>query len=177
MTLHSFRESLASSHQAEDLECWQEIYQKAFPTMLRAVCVREDGEHQRAGIDRVIVLASGKTVLVDEKVRYIEYPGDLLLEFISNDATGAPGWIEKHLLADYIAMAYYYTGQAFFLPVIQTQAAWKANREEWIRKYRLPPAMNRMGRDKRYGTHSCAVPEWELFSAINECFRVSFQVT
>ena len=30
---------------------------------------RDDGEHQRAGIDRSVILANSKQLLIDEKVR------------------------------------------------------------------------------------------------------------
>jgi hypothetical protein len=49
---------------------------------------------QRQGIDRVIHLANGQTIYIDEKKRASVYP-DILLEYISVDKTGALGMIDS----------------------------------------------------------------------------------
>jgi hypothetical protein len=79
MTVHNFSDSLEKSKAQEDAAWWPVVYKKAFPGYVAAVSVRNDGWAQRGGIDRVITLKSGKTVTVDEKVRYESY-NDILLE-------------------------------------------------------------------------------------------------
>ena len=100
--VHDFSDSLAASHRASDLSIWEEIYRKSFPDFLAMVDHRQDGEHQRAGIDRSVMLENSKQILIDEKIRWKPYP-DIAVEYLSNDRTGAPGWACKPLRADYIA--------------------------------------------------------------------------
>ena len=50
--MHDFGESLRFSHSASDLPIWEEVYRQAFPSFAAMVDHRQDGEHQRAGIDR-----------------------------------------------------------------------------------------------------------------------------
>ena len=102
--VHDFADSLAASHRASDLPIWEEIYRKSFPDFLAMVDHRQDGEHQRAGIDRSVILENSKQILIDEKIRWKPYP-DIAVEYLSNDRTGAPGWACKPLRADYIAYA------------------------------------------------------------------------
>jgi hypothetical protein len=173
--MNNFRNDLAFSHACEEMDCWREIYSLAFPTMSAMVDHRQDGQHQRAGIDRTIVLANGKSITVDEKVRRKDY-GDVLLEYISNDRTQSPGWIEKHLLCDFIAYAVLPTGKAYLLPVIQLQIAWQKNKESWMdmatskrNGYRLCSAKN-----DYYNTQSISVPVRDLFAAIGSALRVDF---
>lgn len=133
---HNFFESLAASHAAEDLPIWEECYRQAFPDMVAMVNHRQDGEHQRAGIDRSIILANSKQITIDEKVRFKNKRtgrvyDDIALEFLSNEQTGAPGWVCKPLLCDYIAYAIAPLGRCYLMPVVQLQTAWKKHRD-WI---------------------------------------------
>ena len=167
--LHKFADSLSRSHTAEDCPAWLEIYRKAFPSMSTMISHREDGQHQRAGIDRSVILHNGKQVWIDEKARFRHYCGDILLEYLSNTRTGALGWVEKMLLCDYIAVAYLPSGCAFLLPVIQLQSAWEINREQWITQYGTIAAKN-----QGYETLNTPVPTNILFSAMGGQLRVSF---
>lgn len=165
---HDFNESLAKSHSASDLPIWEEVYQKAFPTMLAMVDHREDGEHQRAGIDRSVILANAKQLLIDEKVRFKDY-GDILIEFISNDRRQSPGWAEKDLRCDYIAYAVIPSGRCFVLPVPQLQLAWKFKKADWIQRFGTRAAQN-----EGYRTINCPVPVGVLFPAITKAMNIPF---
>lgn len=176
--VHDFQERLAFSHAAEDWPVWEEIYRKAFPSFSAMIDHRQDGEHQRAGIDRSVILSNSKQILVDEKARdpksltpedWKRYQ-DILLEYLSNDVTGAPGWVCKPLRADYIAYAVMCAGLCFLLPVPQLQLAWSNNSTEWIAQFGKKPARN-----PGYRTWSCPVPVNTLFPAIGKCLRVSFR--
>lgn len=166
--IHDFADSLAASHAASDLAIWEQIYRLAFPTFCAMVDHREDGEHQRAGIDRSVILANSKQLLIDEKVRNKDY-GDILLEYVSNDRFNSPGWVCKPLRADYIAYAIVPAGRCYLLPVIQLQIAWARHGDLWKHEFRNVPAHN-----NGYTTHSVAVPPERLFPAIGGALRVSF---
>lgn len=171
--VHDFGESLLRSHAASDLPIWLEIYRKAFPEMLACVDHRQDGEHQRAGIDRSVILANSKQILIDEKIRYPNAKGvvyhDIALEYLSNDRTNALGWVCKPQRADFICYAIAATGKAFLLPVPQLNQAWARNGAVWREMYGEKPAQN-----NGYRTWNCPVPVAVLFKAIGECLRVDF---
>ena len=166
--VHDFADSQAASHRASDLPIWDEIYRKSFPDFLAMVDHRQDGEHQRAGIDRSVILENSKQILIDEKIRWKPYP-DIAVEFLSNDRTGAPGWACKPLRADYIAYAIAPLGMCYLLPVIQLQQAWRRKGELWKASCFIVRAPNR-----GYTTLSAAVPVHELFSEIGRALRVPF---
>lgn len=165
----SFDSDLTFSHAAEDMPCWREIYAAAFPTMSAMVNHRANGDHQRAGIDRSVILDNSKQVLIDEKARRIADTGDIMLEFVSVSTTCAPGWVEKPLLCDYIAYAFLPSGRAYLLPVIQLQAAWRENADRWKAKYGRRVVYN-----KNYQTHCCPVPTDVLYPAIGKMLRAQF---
>src|SRR5208283_547587 len=102
MTIHVFGESLARSRSRESASFWLATYRKAFPTLLTAEPIRDDGWAQRAGIDRVLTLACGRTIWIDEKVREKDY-GDILLERWSNYERLVDGWIVKPVACHYLA--------------------------------------------------------------------------
>lgn len=166
--VHDFTESLAASHRASDLPIWEEIYRKSFPDFLAMVDHRQDGEHQRAGIDRSVILENSKQILIDEKIRWKPYQ-DIAVEYLSNDRTGAPGWACKPLRADYIAYAIAPLGMCYLLPVIQLQQAWRRKGEIWKASCFIVRAPN-----SGYTTLSAAVPVHELFSEIGRALRVQF---
>lgn len=166
--VHDFADSLAASHRASDLPIWEEIYRKSFQDFLAMVDHRQDGEHQRAGIDRSVILENSKQILVDEKIRWKAYP-DIALEYVSNDRTGSPGWACKPLRADYIAYAIAPLGMCYLLPVCQLQQAWRRKGELWKQTFFTVRAPNRT-----YTTLSVAVPVNELFAEIGRALRVPF---
>jgi len=167
--MNEFNADLKFSHECEDNPCWREIYSKAFPTMQKMISHKQDGCHQRAGIDRSIILSNSKQITVDEKARRIRNPGDIMLEYISNDRTGSDGWVVKSLLCDYIAYAFIPSGEAFLLPVIQLQTAWRKNSKKWLMEYGTRTAKN-----KGYNTLNCPVKTKPLFIAIGQGLRVNF---
>jgi hypothetical protein len=166
--VHDFKESLEKSHNASDLPIWEEIYRKSFKEFQCMVDHRDDGEHQRAGIDRSVILKNSKQILIDEKIRYKFY-NDIALEYLSNDKTGALGWVCKPLRADYICYAVKPIGIAFLLPVQQLQKAWIDNSFLWKENYPCKPAQN-----IDYKTWNCCVPVDVLFKAIGKCLRIEF---
>jgi len=167
--MNDFGKDLEFSHKCEDDPCWGIIYKKAFPTMQAYINHRKDGEHQRNGIDRTVVLENGKTIWIDEKARRIKDTNDIMLEYVSNDNTKTLGWAEKPLLADYIVYAFIPSGIAYLLPVVQMQSAWKENKTEWLKKYGTKSAQN-----SNYNTLNCPVPTRELFTKILNMLIINF---
>lgn len=177
--VNDFGESLAASHAAEDLPIWVEIYRKAFPSVVGIHSHRQDGDHQRQGIDRSLVLDNGKRLWVDEKVRFRNKKtgkvyDDIALEYLSDQDREVPGWVCKPLLCDYIAYAIAPLGKCYLMPVIQLQQAWQKNGDAWLKKYGTIKAPNEW-RGRSWMTLSCCVPPAVLFPEIGKCLRVTFE--
>lgn len=186
MKVHDFQSSLAYSHAQSDQPWWGEVYRRAFPDMVGMADLREDGWHQRAGRDRAIVLSSGRTVYVDEKVRTEVYD-DIAIEIWSQyPLNGQPpyrpvpeakeGWARKPLDCDWLAYAFVPTATCHLLPFLGIRAAMEKSRMGWIRNadaeengFRWIVAPNR-----RYQTISIAVPIWILRGAIEDAMTITW---
>lgn len=167
--MNDFHNDLKFSHSCSDSPLWLRAYSEAFPSIASITDLREDGEHQRKGIDRVIVLNNGKVLYIDEKVRRGKWK-DIALEYVSNDVKQSPGWVCKDLFCDYIAYALPQQFVCYMLPTIQLQLAWKKNSKNWINLYGKKVAKN-----NRYNTLFCPVPVADLFREIGKCLRVAFK--
>lgn len=139
--VHDFQSSLALSNSLSDAPWWLDLYRQAFPTLVSAVSVRDDGWAQRGGIDRVLTLACGRTYTVDEKVRTNEWP-DILLEEWSDEARRSPGWVLKPLACDFIAYAFAPSRRCYLLPVAPLQRAWRLHGDDWTQVYGYRRARN-----------------------------------
>jgi hypothetical protein len=164
---HDFATSLALSQSYAEAPWWIDMYRRAFPTLQGAVSVRSDGWAQRAGIDRVLTLACGRTLTVDEKVRMHEWP-DILLEQWSDEGRRSPGWVQKPLGCDLIAYAFAKSGRCYLLPVMLLQRAWRLNGRHWIELFGQRRAQN-VG----YVSTSVPVPVPTLMQAIANAMVVA----
>jgi len=172
--IHDFKESLARSHDAEDLPIWEHVYKTAFPGMIEMVSYRSDGFWQREGVDRGVLLETTKQILIDEKVRYRNSStgkvyDDILLEYWSSFEHKTKGWVCKNLRCDYIAYLIAPLGICYMLPTIQLQNSWSKYGEEWKKDYFNPKAKN-----KGYTTYSVAVPANVVFKALGQELRINF---
>ena len=175
MTSHDFQTCLSKSHAAEDWPVWETIYRRAFPDFAAMINHRQDGWHQRQGIDRSVVLTNSKQILIDEKARGRNAKtgkvyDDIALEYWSDEQRRIPGWVCKPLMADYIAYAILPLGRCYILPVLQLQEAWRRNGDSWVRSY--PPII---AENATWTTVSVGVPPAVLFPAIGDCLRVKFE--
>ena len=159
--VHNFLKDLAWSEKAGDEPFWNAIYHKAFPNMVSAMSCPGDFASQRMGIDRVILLSNGETIKIDEKKRR-EDRGDILLEYISNDVTDAPGWIEKDLAIQYLAYAFIPSRRCYLFDWPMLRRAWLKFKDGWISRGPFIAAQN-----NGYKTISTAVPTKELLSAVS----------
>lgn len=173
--MNQFDQCLKQSHAAADMPFWKDCYRMAFPTIVAMQDHRQNGEHQRQGIDRSIVLDNGTCIWVDEKVRgRNRITGrvyeDIALEEWSSLERKTPGWVVKSLLAHYIAYAIAPLGKCYLLPVLQLQESWRRNSQEWKQRFFEIRAVN-----EAYTTICWAIPPPVLFKAIGTCLRVQFQ--
>ena len=166
---NDFRADLKYSHSQSDAPWWREVYTSAFPNLQSMTDVRADGWAQRGGIDRVLILSSGKRVDIDEKVRRSSWP-DVLLERWSDADRKKPGWVQKDLACDFIAYAWETRQECLLLPFLTLRKVWLENGRDWIERYKTIRAENRS-----YTTESIAVPTETLVSAIAESMLVSWQ--
>lgn len=157
--IHDFRDQLAYSEQASYEPFWNAVYRKAFPNMINHMMCPGDTRSQRMGIDRVLFLANGMTIAIDEKKRKEVYT-DVLLEYLSVDATGAPGWINKDLAIDYLAYAFMPTKKCYLFPWQILRRSWVRYGDEWIEKgkQRKDGFKHVCAKNNGYMTHSVAVP-------------------
>lgn len=163
------------SHRAADWPGWVELYQQYFPTMVGLHDHRQDGEHQRVGIDRSVVLSNAKTLWVDEKVRGRNQKtgrvySDVLLEVLSDKRKRIPGWVVKPLQCDHIAYLIAPLGVCHLLPVLQLQLAWSRHGKKWFRQHGTREANNRT-----WITVSVPVPVGELYTAMGGGLTAKFQ--
>ena len=154
--IHDFDERLKWSKNASLEAFWNEVYKKAFPDMLKY----ELYSGKRRGVHRLIYLPNDKILYINEKKRETEY-NDIVLEYISVDTTGAPGWIERDLEIDYIAYAFMSSRRVYLLDWPVLRQAWQLHKDEWKTRYGIPPARN-----KGYKTLSAAVPISVLHDAV-----------
>jgi hypothetical protein len=157
---HDFAERLAYSHAQADALWWHSVYEQAFPTLASMTNVRGDGWAQRGGIDRVLVLGSGRSLHIDEKVRERDYD-DILLEFWSDRDRKVPGWVAKDLACDYIAYAFVPSQRCYLLPFHDLRRAWGKHRHEWVARFGTREAVN-----QTYVTVGCPVSIPTLLDAI-----------
>lgn len=158
--IHNFNERLAWSEQGSSEPFWDAVYRRAFPNLVNHMQCLGDTASQRMGIDRLVHLSSGKTLAIDEKKREKDY-GDILLEYVSVDRTGAPGWMEKDLAIDYLAYAIMPCHRVYLFPWPTLRLAWLKNRDEWKREYGTKRALN-----NSYTTLNVPVPTKELLKAV-----------
>lgn len=163
---HNFRDSLTYSEGFADAPWWWDVYSQAFPNIENTICVRRDGWAQRGGIDRLIVLADGTTIKIDEKVRSRDWP-DFCLEYWSNYQRQIPGWAVKELTCDYIAYAFVPSQTCYLLPFQLLRRACIDNRQEWGANYSAIKAEN-----DGYTTASLAVPIAVVLDAIRDCMVI-----
>ncbi len=164
--IHTFKDSLARSQANVDASWWESVYKTAFPNMTRMAPVLEDGWAQRGGIDRIVVLASGRIIYVDEKVRERDY-GDIALEYWSSRENKKPGWVAQDLACDFIAYAVPKAGLCYMIQFHLLRAAWKAHCRDWVSRFPKVEAEN-----QGYTTVSCPVPVDVLLNALRDAMVV-----
>lgn len=160
--MHDFHERLEFSQEHKHEDFWQAVYEKAFPDMQFATAVTKKCQGQYLGVDRVVYLGSSKVLMIDEKLREEDY-NDIFLEYLSNDQTGADGWMEKDLLIDFLAYAFLPSRRCYLFNWQMLRRAWVCYKSEWMEKYPKKPAQN-----KGYRTWGVPVPIHTLLKAVKD---------
>lgn len=189
MTVHEFDESLAVSHRYADAPWWGEVYTRLFPGHVMQD-MRADGWWQRAGIDRILNLANGTQVRIDEKVRPKATGADFLLEAFSKwygpgEKRNQPGWVAKPLACDYIAYAFVRLRRCYLLPTRELQRAWLEHRSEWWKLAKEDAERSAQGerhgpysfvdaKNRGYVTRNVAVPVSAVLEAIRDCMVIDW---
>jgi hypothetical protein len=163
---HSFRESLAFSHQWADAPFWEVAYRRHWPDLQGRVVNRADGLGQRSGVDCTLTLSDGRTIAIDEKVDRRDN-GCVFLETWSNVERRQKGWARKQSRADFIAYAFAPLGLVVLLEQSGLLAAVRANGWLWREKYRERRVAN-----ERYTACGVPVPYAVLLDAIAESYVI-----
>jgi hypothetical protein len=187
MTVHQLRDSLEYSHSQADAPYWQEVYRLAFPDAVSTVDLRHDGWHQKAGRDRAVILSTGRSVFIDEKVRR-ETWDDIAIEVWSvypkagsrpwPPRDGAiPGWGAKPLDCDYLAYAFESSQTCHLFPFLGVRAAWEKHGAMWRQKATLKEDGFRWieADNDRWWSVSIAVPIVTLRQCIEDSLTVTWE--
>lgn len=187
---HDFNERLQFSQTASEEEFWKTALCKAFPDATTIVPLNGDTPSQRQGKDWAIHLSGGYAVYIDTKTRehvFIQENGrtvmrddlpqnqwkdclDILLEFVSVDRTGKPGWMEDPTKRiDYFGYAWLPLRLAVVLPWLPLKRAYNKHRDEWLEKYRCS---NHRAQNKTYQTLFVPVPVPVVLDAVRQAFVV-----
>jgi hypothetical protein len=164
---HNFADSLRRSEAEAGATWWDVLYRRFFgPDFVAAVPMPTNSLAQKCGIDRVVILKSGQTVRVDEKLRHTDHE-DVLLEY---DSGHGPGWIVKETQADFYVYVWKPSQRALFLDAQALKRAWRTFGEGWVRQYGDIEARN-----PRYTSRSCPVPLDVLNDALVQVVQVTFE--
>jgi len=168
-SIHDFHESLALSETVAEASWWEDVYRKAFPFFESMELVASGTPEQLAGIDRIIRLAGGGVISIDEKVRHTDYD-DILLELWSSEERKTLGWAGKPLACNYIAYAFLPSQRCYVFPFPQLHLALWNHWDDWRHKYKTVKSPNR-----GYTTTSLAVPITVIQQAIVEAGFVRWE--
>lgn len=181
MRMNDFHTDLDYAHEMEDAPWWDVVYRKAFgPRLLTHTRHPQNGWHQAAGVDRLLIFTNGETAKVDEKVRRKSRP-DILLELYSSyygsgSSRNTQGWATKDTAADYIAYALAPAAVCYLLPVPLLRSALRENWQDWLslaatsqQGFRFVDAQNRT-----YVTRNIAVPTPTLLDAMGRAMTVTW---
>lgn len=163
----SWREDEAKTRNVSVELLLERGWSETFPQVISSKGIRSGDPRQRWGCDRILTTRSGRSVLVEEKVRFREYCGDLLLEVehvFDDGRDSEPGWIRKPMQSEYIGFLWVPTRRFEVYPWLQLQS-WYAKHSK---DHSLPRISSR-GNNEGYSTSSMLVPRSVLES---ECLSV-----
>lgn len=165
---HTFKDQLQFSEECASAAWVEWVYKAAFPGFASRTRIPKDGWGQRSGIDCLIVLERGKTLHAEEKFRSEIWP-DVALEYISNDRTGAPGWVAKESATDYLVYFWVPAKCCITLPMQTLRVVWEHMGEQWIRlaKAKRSGFFHVVAPNHGYNTLSVAVPVHVLREAVS----------
>jgi hypothetical protein len=160
---HDFATSLA----AEQADTDDGRTKKLIATMFPVAAARWrtlDVRRQKNGSDIRIEMPFGPPVVIDLKFRRKGIPeNDFLIEYISVDRTGIPGWAcDPKKTNDCVGYIFKRTWNLWRLPAPALREIWNLKSAEWIDKFGTISANN-----IDYKTLNCPVPIKTLARALN----------
>lgn len=160
--MNNFHNDLAFSESSRTSDFWLKAYKNFFVDFSGwEYC--NDLSSQKIGIDRIVYTSGNKRgYYIDEKTRRKFY-NDILIEDVSNDNTGAAGWINKDLSIDFLAYAFINVKRVYIFPWPALRRVWHYYGKEWRSNCRKITAKN-----KGYNTISYAVPTDLLIDKVNK---------
>lgn len=168
MAVHAFSADLAASQRQALDPRWERVYRRVFPHFA-VMRVADDLAEQRAGVDRVIELTTGRQQLVEEKVDAVG-TSNIFLEYWSNVEAASPGWIVKPAACHHLAYLFTRMGLVYVFPWADLQRAWHANAEAWIDAYGARQVKNR-----GYTTVGVPVPIIKVCRAVPSAARFEWE--
>lgn len=142
---------------------WRDILLRAFPDAVEIIQVSDKKEDKR-GRDWLVVYLSGTSTRVQVKAQSPRYD-DFVIEYLANDKTNTPGWINLDPGIDYIAYAIPLRRTVYLLPWGLLKHAWRQHGTRWIQKGEQTQDGFRIAKCRQtWGgvTHSVVVPVEEL---------------
>jgi hypothetical protein len=151
-----------------------EVIKRFFPDVLTITPVPASASvAQRVGLDVTVLLASGRLITIDYKIRERDY-NDILFEYGIYEANGefSAGYVNKaHLQNDFLLSYFQDTGRGELLEMATHRKLWQLHGSEWVRKgmfgergysHKMSAARGRDG--KIYTRYLVTVPRTEYFS-------------
>lgn len=153
--VHDFEEKLSESEDQSLEPQWEAFYRGYFPDYHQMVRLKRDGELQKRGVDRLIILQCGKHIYIDEKVIRRWYGHILLEEWSVADydkesdtlmSGKKVGWaLDDSKLCDYVAYCVPERGWCAMIPFQELKTVFRRNIEEWRKEYGNPAVANSPG--------------------------------
>lgn len=144
-------------------------YKHLFPHIIEIQKVN-DLKLQKQGIDKILITDSGKTILIDEKIRRRWY-GDILLEEYSDFDNKIVGWLNKTKYTDYIAYIVIPAKVLYLLPFLLLQKVWLKNYHRWLEEYGRKFAIN-----KTWKTSNIPIPINILLNEIKDSMKNTLDI-
>ena len=161
-----FEDEHEKSLENTKLSFWNPLYRQLFNNSFVKREIVKDLVIQASGVDSVVHLKNNITIKFEEKLRD-EMWSDICLEYISNDNTNAPGWIEKQQASKYLvyivqdSQNYY----CYVYSFAALQDAWMDHKNYFIKNYGYKYDGKTLWntQNKTYKTIWCPVPFTEEF--------------
>jgi hypothetical protein len=162
--VNNFKEQLCFSNSEKARAFFRAVYKKRYvPEGLRGIKYCDDMKNQLSGVD-VRLYFTDFQIRIDEKLRTRRWH-DILVEYVSNDKTGAPGWAEKKQKTHILAYGFYKSRECYLISFKFLSRFWVENKEAMLSQYGTKKAPN-----AGYSTLNCPVP----ITVLNEKITVNY---
>jgi len=144
----------------------RDIYQVFWPDHTWIDDVRGK-DPQLYGLDHIVHFKGNNTETVQAKIRLGNWD-DILLEYISNDVTNLPGWMESPMLCNHFFVLMMAGNICYWFHFPSLRNAWNKYKSEWIKlgeQYKSGFG-KRIAKNPGYNTVSVTVPLKILYKEV-----------